>query len=107
MLIQILTNIFTLYRLLLFVFLLFFSSSCRVYDKDLDNPNDNKANEELGVFPPSVVLFPKEQTKTKNEKCKKIDFLKVAAPETITNGIKHQLETTERPNERSWGPHAT
>ena len=64
MLIQILTNIFTLYRLLLFVFLLFFSSSCRVYDKELDNPNDNKANEELGVFPPSVVLFPKEQTKT-------------------------------------------
>jgi len=53
-----------LYRLLLFVFLLLFSSSCRVYDKELDNPNDNKANEELGVFPPSVVLFPKEQTKT-------------------------------------------
>ena len=64
MLIQILTNIYTLYRLLLFVFLLLFSSSCRVYDKELDNPNDNKANEDLGVFPPSVVLFPKEQTKT-------------------------------------------
>ena len=41
-----------------------FLSNCTVYDNNLDNPNDNEANEELGVFPPSVVFFPKEQTKT-------------------------------------------
>tara|TARA_X000001036_G_scaffold128995_1_gene122020 strand:+ start:8748 stop:9308 length:561 start_codon:yes stop_codon:yes gene_type:complete len=50
-------------RFYLYISLLFFSS-CTIYDKELDNPNDNKANEDIGVYPPSVVLFPKEQTKT-------------------------------------------
>ena len=38
--------------------------SCTIYDNNLDNPNDNEANEELGVYPPSLVFFPKQQTKT-------------------------------------------
>ena len=37
--------------------------SCTIYDNNLDNPNDNEANEELGVYPPSLVFFPKQQTK--------------------------------------------
>ena len=45
----------------LIVFLIYILfSSCEVYDKDLDNPNDNIANEELGVYPPSLVFFPKQ-----------------------------------------------
>ena len=50
-------------RFYLYISLLLFSN-CTIYDKELDNPNDNKANEDIGVYPPSVVLFPKEQTKT-------------------------------------------
>ena len=60
-------------RFLSLFFYLFFSTSCAIYDKELDNPNDNTANEDLGVYPPSVVFFPKEQTKTIN------DFLSVGA----------------------------
>ena len=33
--------------------------SCTIYDNNLDNPNDNEANEELGVYPPSLSLLPK------------------------------------------------
>lgn len=47
------------------IYILF--SSCEVYDKELDNPNDNIANEELGVYPPSLVFFPKQQTKTMSD----------------------------------------
>ena len=50
-------------RFYLYISLLLFSN-CTIYDKELDNPNDNKANEDIGLYPPSVVLFPKEQTKT-------------------------------------------
>ena len=63
-----LTNTKKLNRFSLFIFfLLFFSSGCTIYDKELDNPNDNTANEELGVYPPSVVFFPKQQTKTMSD----------------------------------------
>ena len=41
--------------------------SCTIYDNNLDNPNDNEANEELGVYPPSLVFFPKQQTKTTSD----------------------------------------
>ena len=50
---------------LIFIFLFFILiTNCTVYDNNFDNPNDNEANEILGVFAPSVVFFPKEQTKT-------------------------------------------
>ena len=51
-------------RALTFVSSVFLIISCATYDKNLDNPNDNTANEEIGVFPPSIVFFPKEQIKT-------------------------------------------
>ena len=41
--------------------------SCKVYEIELDNPTDNTANEELGVYPPSLVFFPKQQTKTMSD----------------------------------------
>ena len=50
-------------RLFSFILLLLFSN-CTIYEKELDNPNDNNANEEIGVYPPSIVFFPKQQTKT-------------------------------------------
>ena len=51
-------------RLSFTVILIFSFLSCTIYDNNLDNPNDNEANEELGVYPPSLVFFPKQQTKT-------------------------------------------
>ena len=51
-------------RLFYLFFFLFFISKCTIYENNIDNPNDNDANEELGVFPPSLVFFPKQQTKT-------------------------------------------
>ena len=51
-------------RLFYSFFFLFFLSNCTIYENNIDNPNDNEANEELGVFPPSLVFFPKQQTKT-------------------------------------------
>jgi len=55
-------------RFFLFISLpLFLLSNCTIYEKELDNPNDNNANEEIGVYPPSVVFFPKEQTKTMSD----------------------------------------
>ena len=51
-------------RLYFTVILIFCFLSCTIYDNNLDNPNDNEANEELGVYPPSLVFFPKQQTKT-------------------------------------------
>ena len=51
-------------RLVYSFFFLFFISNCTIYENNIDNPNDNEANEELGVFPPSLVFFPKQQTKT-------------------------------------------
>jgi len=41
--------------------------SCKVYEIELDNPTDNTANEELGIYPPSLVFFPKQQTKTMSD----------------------------------------
>ena len=51
-------------RLISICLLFILITNCTVYDNNFDNPNDNEANEVLGVFPPSVVFFPKEQTKT-------------------------------------------
>ena len=51
-------------RLFFSFFILLFISNCTIYENNIDNPNDNEANEELGVFPPSLVFFPKQQTKT-------------------------------------------
>ena len=51
-------------RLYFTVILILSFLSCTIYDNNLDNPNDNEANEELGVYPPSLVFFPKQQTKT-------------------------------------------
>ena len=53
-------------RLFSFILLLLFSN-CTIYEKELDNPNDNNANEEIGVYPPSIVFFPKQQTKTMSD----------------------------------------
>ena len=50
---------------LLFIFsiwLLF--GSCTIHDKEFDNPLDYEANEELGIDTPSLVFYPKTQTKT-------------------------------------------
>jgi len=54
-------------RFLSFFLFFLFIASCKIYEKELDNPNDNTANEELGIYPPSVVFFPKQQTKTIND----------------------------------------
>ena len=53
-------------RFFSFILLLLFSN-CTIYEKELDNPNDNNANEEIGVYPPSIVFFPKQQTKTMSD----------------------------------------
>ena len=57
-------------RLFYLFFFLFFISNCTIYENNIDNPNDNEANEELGVFPPSLVFFPKQQTKTQKRQTK-------------------------------------
>ena len=54
-------------RFLSFFLFFLFIASCKIYEKELDNPNDNTANEELGIYPPSVVFFPKQQTKTMSD----------------------------------------
>ena len=51
-------------NLFFFAFIFVFFSKCTIYENNLDNPNDNEANEEIGVYPPSLVFFPKQQTKT-------------------------------------------
>ena len=51
-------------RLIFYSYFNFSFLSCTIYDNNLDNPNDNEATEELGVYPPSLVFFPKQQTKT-------------------------------------------
>jgi hypothetical protein len=56
-----------LIRFLSFFLFFLFIASCTIYEKELDNPNDNTANEELGIYPPSVVFFPKQQTKTMSD----------------------------------------
>mgnify|MGYP001162486789 FL=1 len=38
--------------------------SCTIYDKIFDNPVDFKANEERGIEAPTLVFYPKSQTKT-------------------------------------------
>ena len=43
-------------RLYFTVILILSFLSCTIYDNNLDNPNDNEANEELGVYPPSLVF---------------------------------------------------
>ena len=45
-------------------FAIFFFLSCTIYEKSLDNPVDNTANESIGVNPPSLVFYPKTQSKT-------------------------------------------
>ena len=42
---------------------IFFFLSCTIYEKKLDNPVDNTANELIGINPPSLVFYPKTQTK--------------------------------------------
>ena len=54
-------------RLFFSFFIILFISNCTIYENNIDNPNDNEANEELGVFPPSLVFFPKQQTKTTSD----------------------------------------
>ena len=61
------TSNLKLNRFLSFFLFFLFIASCKIYEKELDNPNDNTANEELGIYPPSVVFFPKQQTKTIND----------------------------------------
>ena len=42
-------------------------SSCTIYDKIFDNPVDFKANEERGIEAPTLVFYPKSQTKTQTD----------------------------------------
>ena len=45
----------------------FILSTCTIYDKIFDNPVDFKANEERGVEAPTLVFYPKSQTKTQTD----------------------------------------
>ena len=45
----------------------FILSSCTIYDKIFDNPVDFKANEERGIEAPTLVFYPKSQTKTQTD----------------------------------------
>jgi hypothetical protein len=38
--------------------------SCTIYKKELDNPVDHKANDEQGIGAPTLVFYPKSQTKS-------------------------------------------
>ena len=38
--------------------------SCTIFEKDFDNPVDFEANEEKGIGAPTLVFYPKSQTKT-------------------------------------------
>ena len=46
---------------------IFILSSCTIYDKIFDNPVDFKANEERGIEAPTLVFYPKSQTKTQTD----------------------------------------
>ena len=48
-------------------FSIFILSSCTIYDKIFDNPVDFKANEERGIEAPTLVFYPKSQTKTQTD----------------------------------------
>jgi len=41
--------------------------SCTIYEKDFDNPVDFEANEEKGIGAPTLVFYPKSQTKTTSD----------------------------------------
>lgn len=41
--------------------------SCTIYKKEFDNPVDFEANEEKGVGAPTLVFYPKTQTKTTSD----------------------------------------
>lgn len=53
----------------LFILLLagIFVGSCTIYKKEFDNPVDFEANEEKGVGAPTLVFYPKTQTKTTSD----------------------------------------
>ena len=41
--------------------------SCTIFEKDFDNPVDFEANEEKGIGAPTLVFYPKTQTKTTSD----------------------------------------
>ena len=41
--------------------------SCTIFEKDFDNPVDFEANEEKGIGAPTLVFYPKSQTKTTSD----------------------------------------
>jgi hypothetical protein len=44
-----------------------FVYSCTIFEKDFDNPVDFEANEEKGIGAPTLVFYPKTQTKTTSD----------------------------------------
>ena len=41
--------------------------SCTIFEKNFDNPVDFEANEEKGIGAPTLVFYPKTQTKTTSD----------------------------------------
>ena len=79
---------------LLFIFsiwLLF--GSCTIHDKEFDNPLDYEANEELGIDTPSLVFYPKTQTKTISDSVVVESFI-IFKPDSIESfaGVHLQIE---------------
>jgi len=59
-------------KFLLFFFILF-SVSCRIYEKELDNPVDQKADNVTEL--PALVFYPKSQTNTMSDTIKVESFI--------------------------------
>ena len=67
--------------------------SCTIFEKDFDNPVDFEANEEQGIGAPTLVFYPKSQTKSLSDSVLIESFI-IFKPDSIEPfaGVHLQIE---------------